>query len=91
MTPYRQSKIYAERAVVRLLARFSSELRYLLPLLGRELTFDAGKARRVLGFMPRPAAETVVDCPRSLIALPAGSGPGPLRRVGGWTGFGGTG
>jgi hypothetical protein len=30
---------------------------------------DAGKARRVLGFAPRPAAETLRDCAESLLAL----------------------
>jgi len=41
-------------------------LRTLTPLLDRDLTFSSAKARRVLGFSPRPTATTVVDCAESL-------------------------
>jgi nucleoside-diphosphate-sugar epimerase len=47
--------------LVRLLARFVPPLRTLTPLLGRQLTFSSAKARRVLGFSPRPVEETIVD------------------------------
>ncbi|GAA5186953.1 aldehyde reductase [Rugosimonospora acidiphila] len=59
---------------VRALARFVPALRTLTPLLGRELAFSSAKARRVLGFSPRPAAETVVDCAESLDAAPLAAG-----------------
>jgi nucleoside-diphosphate-sugar epimerase len=52
--------------VVRLLARFVPALRTLTPLLGRELIFSSAKARRVLGFSPRPAVTTIVDSAVSL-------------------------
>jgi nucleoside-diphosphate-sugar epimerase len=52
--------------VVRAVARFVPPMRTLTPLLGRELTFSSAKARQVLGFSPRPAATTVVDCANSL-------------------------
>ncbi|BCB88226.1 NAD-dependent epimerase/dehydratase family protein [Phytohabitans suffuscus] len=55
-------------AAVRLLARFVPELRALTPLLGRQLTFSSAKAQRLLGFSPRPAAATIVDCAESLEA-----------------------
>jgi dihydroflavonol-4-reductase len=52
--------------VLRSLAWFVPPLRPLTPLLGRELSFSSAKARRVLGFSPRPAATTVIDCANSL-------------------------
>jgi nucleoside-diphosphate-sugar epimerase len=55
--------------VVRLLAPFMAELRLLQPLLGRAHRFSSAKAQRLLGYAPRPAAETIVDCAESLLAL----------------------
>ncbi|GAA4591046.1 aldehyde reductase [Planotetraspora phitsanulokensis] len=54
---------------VRLLARFDPGVRALAPYLGRRHLHTARKAERVLGWRARPAAETVVDCARSLAAL----------------------
>jgi nucleoside-diphosphate-sugar epimerase len=54
--------------VVRLLLPFMPNLRALAPLLGRQFPLTSGKARQVLGFSPRPAATTVVDCARSLLS-----------------------
>jgi nucleoside-diphosphate-sugar epimerase len=53
--------------VVRFLALFIPGLRMLTPVLGLRLNLTSEKARRVLGFSPRPAATTVVDCARSLM------------------------
>jgi nucleoside-diphosphate-sugar epimerase len=55
--------------VVRVLARFVPPLRTLVPLLGSPRVFSAAKARRLLGFAPRPGAETIVDCAESLGSL----------------------
>jgi nucleoside-diphosphate-sugar epimerase len=52
--------------VVRLLALFIPALRAVTPGLGRRRSFDSTKARQVLGFAPRPATTTIVDCARSL-------------------------
>src|SRR6185437_706362 len=53
---------------VRLAARFTDpSLRAITPSLGRRNRHSIEKARRVLGWQPRPAAETVVDCARSLL------------------------
>jgi hypothetical protein len=52
--------------VVRLLALFLPQLRMFTPTLGKEQRFSAAKAQRLLGFAPRPATATVVDCARSL-------------------------
>jgi nucleoside-diphosphate-sugar epimerase len=52
--------------VFRLAALFQPRLRFFTPDLGRKHALDAGKARRVLGFAPRPGSETVTDCARSL-------------------------
>ncbi|MER5384612.1 hypothetical protein ABT040_30850 [Streptomyces sp. NPDC002688] len=55
--------------VVRLVARFKDpSLREITPALGRRNRHSTEKARRVLGWQPRPARRTVVDCARSLIA-----------------------
>lgn len=53
--------------LVRLLAPFMPTLRTLAPLVGRRIETSSAKARRVLGFAPRPAAETLADCGRDLL------------------------
>ena len=56
-------------AVVRFAARFTDRsLREITPALGRRNRHTTEKARRLLGWSPRPARETVLDCARSLIA-----------------------
>ncbi len=54
--------------LVRLSALFDAEVRLVMPELGRERIGDARHARDRLGWNPRPAAETIVDTARSLIA-----------------------
>jgi dihydroflavonol-4-reductase len=54
--------------VLRFLARFDPEIRAIAPGLGRKNRHTSEKARRLLGWHPRPAAETVIDCAKSLIA-----------------------
>ena len=55
--------------VVRFAARFlDRSLREITPALGRRNRHSTEKARRVLGWSPRPAREAVLDCARSLIA-----------------------
>jgi nucleoside-diphosphate-sugar epimerase len=51
---------------VRIAARFQPELGGLVPMLGRGYSYSNAKARS-LGWSPRPAATTVVDCGRSLL------------------------
>ena len=53
---------------LRLASLFDPSLRYVTPNLGRKHVFSSAKAQRVLGWKPRPAATTVVDCAQSLIA-----------------------
>jgi len=55
-------------AVVRLMSLFIRQLRPFTAELGRKTATSSEKARRVLGFVPRPATTTVVDCAESLIA-----------------------
>jgi nucleoside-diphosphate-sugar epimerase len=57
----------------RAVAELSADLGTLLPLLGRSLQHSSAKARRVLGWQPRPANETIVDSARCLLALCPGS------------------
>ena len=52
--------------LVRLLALAKPQLRMFVNDLGQRREADNGKARAVLGFDPRPAADTLVDCARSL-------------------------
>ena len=54
--------------VVRAAALRNRALAAIVPGLGRKHAFSSAKARRVLDWTPRPAAETVVDCAESLIA-----------------------
>jgi dihydroflavonol-4-reductase len=54
--------------LVRLSALFDPEIKLVLPELGRTRIGDARHARAVIGWNPRPAAETIVDTARSLIA-----------------------
>lgn len=44
------------------------QLRMFRHDIGKRYEADNGKAARMLGFAPRPAAETLTDCARSLIA-----------------------
>jgi nucleoside-diphosphate-sugar epimerase len=50
----------------RLIAKFDPHMRELLPLLGRTQKFSADKAKRVLGYAPRPLADTIAECGASL-------------------------
>ena len=52
--------------VVKLLLPFMPNLKGLAPLLGRRFPLESKNSRSVLGFSPRPAATTIVECARSL-------------------------
>jgi len=54
--------------VVRATALFDASLRAITVSLGRKNRHSTDKAKRLLGWQPRPAAETVVGCAQSLIA-----------------------
>ena len=54
--------------VLRLVALFQRPVRFVLPLLGRKHVFTSAKARKVLGWDPRPAAVTIIDSARSAMA-----------------------
>ena len=62
--PTRQLPDFAVRAT----ALFDKSLRAITVSLGRKNRHSTDKAKRLLGWQPRPAAETVVGCARSLIA-----------------------
>lgn len=61
--------------LMRLLMPLQPQIRTLGPLLGRRFEVDASKARRELGFAPRPAADTIVDCAESLLKSPKTTSP----------------
>jgi dihydroflavonol-4-reductase len=52
--------------MLRIIARFVPALRSLIPMLGRKHIYNSARARHVLGFAPRAATQTVLDCARSL-------------------------
>jgi dihydroflavonol-4-reductase len=54
-------------ALFRIVSLFAHDLRALTPLLGRRFASSSEKAARVLGFVPRPVAATIVDCGESLL------------------------
>jgi len=54
--------------VVRLVAIFDRPMRFLTPSLGRKHANTSAKAQKILGWKPRPAAETIIDCAESLLA-----------------------
>lgn len=57
---------------VRLVAIADRTLREIMLALGRRHRHSTAKAERLLGWRARPAAETVVDCGRSLLAHDVG-------------------
>ncbi|MFT4135214.1 NAD-dependent epimerase/dehydratase family protein [Microbacterium sp.] len=59
--------------VVRIASILDPSLRAITISLGRRNRHSTAKAQRVLGWVPRPAEETVVDCAKSLIAHGAAS------------------
>jgi nucleoside-diphosphate-sugar epimerase len=54
--------------VVRIAAILDPSLRAITISLGRRNRHSTAKAERVLGWVPRPSEETVVECAKSLIA-----------------------
>lgn len=67
----RASKVPQRRLpdfVLRLGSLFDPTLRMVTPNLGRKHVASSAKARRVLGWKPRPVKTTVLDCAQSLIA-----------------------
>ena len=54
--------------VFRTLALFDPSIRSMTPRLGKMQRHTAAKAQRLLGWQPRPATTTLVDCAKSLIA-----------------------
>ena len=57
--------------VLRIVALFQRPVRFVIPLLGRRHVFSSAKAQAVLGWRPRPAAETIVDAAHDALALGA--------------------
>ena len=53
--------------VLKTLSLVVKEIRPLVPMLGRSYTYSHDKAARLLGWQPRPAATTVVECAESLL------------------------
>ncbi len=54
--------------VLRLLAIFDRDLKVATPTLGLRRSFTSAKAQAMLGWTPRPAVTSIVECAESLIA-----------------------
>jgi dihydroflavonol-4-reductase len=52
--------------VVRLAALVQEDARFIAPKLGKQREFSSGKAKRLLGWRPRPARASVLDSAESL-------------------------
>ena len=57
--------------VVKLLAPINPTVRAIVPFLGSDRRFDAGKAQRDLGWTTRPAKDSILDTANSLFATGA--------------------
>ncbi|WP_406123493.1 NAD-dependent epimerase/dehydratase family protein [Streptomyces sp. NBC_00989] len=55
-------------ALARFLGRFNPQLRALRPQLGQDFDATGAKAQRLLGWTPRPVADTIADTAESLLA-----------------------
>jgi nucleoside-diphosphate-sugar epimerase len=55
--------------MVKLMALFDSQVAQVIPDLGKEMRASSEKARRVLGWNPRPVEESVIDTAESLLRL----------------------
>lgn len=53
--------------LIRLIARFDSSLRPVIGELGLESRYSTEKARRLLGWAPRPTEQSVLDCAASIL------------------------
>jgi nucleoside-diphosphate-sugar epimerase len=54
--------------VLRFVSLFDKELASVTPSLGHRHDFDSTKAQTLLGWKPRPLADTILDCGNSLLA-----------------------
>ena len=55
--------------IVRGMGMFDPAVRSITGQLGRRNAYSSEKARKLLGWSPRPAEETIVDCAQSIIGL----------------------
>ncbi len=55
--------------LVRTMGLFDPAIRSIVPQLGKKSLYSSAKARRVLGWAPRPVEDTALDCARSMIEL----------------------
>ncbi|MBJ7348303.1 MAG: NAD-dependent epimerase/dehydratase family protein, partial [Thermoleophilaceae bacterium] len=58
----------APNFAVKAMALFDPDVRSIVGNLGKKTIYSAERAKTLLGWAPRPAAESVVDCAESLIA-----------------------
>jgi dihydroflavonol-4-reductase len=61
-------KRIAPNTLIRLIARFDQSLKPVIAELGQESQYSTEKARRLLGWSPRPTRESILDCATSILA-----------------------
>ncbi len=54
--------------VLRMVALFNRQMKFVVPLLGRKHVFTSAKAEAMLGWKPRSARAAIVDSANSAIA-----------------------
>jgi hypothetical protein len=57
--------------LLRLFGLFDRDVGSVAGSLGRKRDYSSAKAQDMLGWRPRPAQDTVLDCARSLVAAGA--------------------
>jgi dihydroflavonol-4-reductase len=70
----------APNILVRLIARLDPSVRSVIAELGQRSDYSTEKAQTLLGWKPRPARESVLDCARSMLADDAGRSAVRARR-----------
>jgi nucleoside-diphosphate-sugar epimerase len=58
--------------LIRLISRFDPGVRTFVDELGHRVDYSAAQAETRLGWTPRPVAESVADCARSILSENAG-------------------
>jgi dihydroflavonol-4-reductase len=71
---------HAPNILVRLMARLDPSVRSVVAELGQRSDYSTEKAQTLLGWAPRPARESVLDCARSMLVHDAGRTPASARR-----------
>jgi dihydroflavonol-4-reductase len=70
----------APNTLVRLIATLDPSVRSVIAELGQRVDYSTEKAQSLLGWKPRPARESVLDCARGILAHGVGRSATDARR-----------